>query len=660
MPIDFNPYKAVSPIEDAKDRTERIREALKKDIRAVVKHLFPKASFTASDARIGDVHGSRGNSLSIALRPLDKAGMWIDHANPGEMGDILTLWQAVTGISDFGKLLSECDAWLGGSPTKASRAFEKKKENALKEQPDEGQLKKQPDADYLYTDVHGNKICTVYRYRLIDADGNDTGKKSFSIFRYADKKWSAPNPRPLYRLPDIDPFTDVVLVEGEKCADALAKIGIEATTASGGSNTKLDHTDWSPLAGKRVFLWADNDETGWEYMRRLEPVLEGIGCEVLRVPLPEGVGKGWDAADAIAEGRDVVAILRGAIVTPSTDHKAYMAHERWEEIEYQYEGEILEDVLPRVGVATLFGPSAGGKSFVVLDICTRIAQGVQAFGRETERCGILYAAFEGHEGLRKRIHALKTIRGIRNIDLDLIDAPWLINDDRQWDQFSLAISKHVEDFASRGVKLGIVVIDTLTSATAGSDTNSQADVTGAMKRLKRLSREHDLLILNVGHTGKDNGRGMVGSFAYKSEADAFLEIRVDMDEKTGEVTRRYLYVDKAKDGASNFTLANFSLQTVVVGTKPNGRAITTCVVNWYGETHVTPSEKISPHFASVLKYLEGGAKKIDEIADHLSVHRTTTVTLLQAMSKSGVILGRTINKIKFYEVAKPGGISEDE
>jgi hypothetical protein len=660
MPIDFNPYKAAPPIEDAKDRTERIREALKKDIRSVVRHLFPKATFTANDARIGDVYGSKGASLSIALRPLDKAGMWIDHANPGEMGDVLTLWQAAMGISDFGKLLAECDAWLGGSQTKASRAFEKKKEAALKEQPDEGELKKVPDADYLYTDVHGNKICTVYRYRLIDAEGNDTGKKSFSIYRYADKKWSAPNPRPLYRLPDISEFTDVVLVEGEKCADALAKIGIEATTASGGSNTKLDHTDWTPLAGKRVFLWADNDETGRDYMRRLEPVLTGIGCEVLRVPLPEDVGQGWDAADAIAEGRDVVSILRAAIPAPSTDHKAYMAHEHWEDITYEYEGEILEDVLPRVGVATLFGPSAAGKSFVVLDICTRIAQGAPAFGRETQPCGILYCAFEGHDGLRKRIHALKTIRGIRNIDLDLIDAPWVINDERQWEHFALAIGKHVEDFASRGVKLGIIVLDTLTSATAGSDTNSQADVTGAMKRLKRLSREHDLLILNVGHTGKDNGRGMVGSFAYKSEADAFLEIRVDMDEKTGEVQRRYLYVDKAKDGASNFTLANFSLQTVVIGTKPNGRAITTCVVNWYGETHITPSEKISPHFASVLKYLEGGAKKIEEIGQHLKLSRSQTITILQTMSRNGSILGRTIGKVKIYEAAKPDGNSKDE
>lgn len=659
MAIDFNPYKAGFPIEDAKDRTERIREALKKDIRSVVRHLFPKATFTANDARIGDVHGTRGTSLSIALRPFDKAGMWIDHASPGELGDVLTLWQAATGVSDFGKLLAECDAWLGGSPTKASKAFEKRRDKVAKEQEAEGETKKKLDHEYLYTDVHGNKICTVYRYRLINEAGEDTGKKSFSIYRYADKKWSAPNPRPLYRLPDIAEFDDVVLVEGEKCADALAKLGIEATTASGGSNTKLDHTDWTPLAGKRVFLWADNDETGWEYMRRLEPVLEGIGCEVLRVPLPEGVPKGWDAADAIEEGRDVVAILHAAMPAPSTDHKAYMAHEQWEDIVYEYEGEVLEDVLPRVGVATLFGPSAGGKSFVVLDICSRIAQGQSVFGRETEKCGVLYAAFEGHEGLRKRIHALKEIRGIRNIDLDLIDAPWLINDERQWDSFALAIEKHVEDFASRGVRLGIIVIDTLTSATAGSDTNSQADVTGAMKRLKRLSREHDLLILNVGHTGKDNGRGMVGSFAYKSEADAFLEIRIDMDDK-GVIQSRSLYVDKAKDGASNFTLSNFSLQTVAVGTKPNGRAITTCLVNWYGDVEKTPSEKVSPHFASVLEFLRPGAKLTDEVAQHLSLHRTTVLPILQSMAHSGAIFTRMIGKTRVWEVLEDQSTEENQ
>ena len=40
-----------------------------------------------------------------------------------------------------------------------------------------------------------------------------------------------PEPRPLYNLPAIAAAEAVVLVEGEKCADALMQLGIAATTA---------------------------------------------------------------------------------------------------------------------------------------------------------------------------------------------------------------------------------------------------------------------------------------------------------------------------------------------------------------------------------------------------------------------------------------------
>ena len=49
-----------------------------------------------------------------------------------------------------------------------------------------------------------------------------------------------PQPRPLYRVPAVLASGTVVLVEGEKCADALAQQGIVATTAMGGAATRWD------------------------------------------------------------------------------------------------------------------------------------------------------------------------------------------------------------------------------------------------------------------------------------------------------------------------------------------------------------------------------------------------------------------------------------
>lgn len=660
MAIDLNKSNPIrSHIEDAEQKTDRIRSELQKRIREVVSYLFPKAQITAREARVGDVYGARGNSLSIVLTPLDRAGLWIDHAERGNAeGDVFTLWQAAQGLSDFQSTLAEIEAWLGGSFTPAQkRHTERREKQKADKEPD---IKKVQEKEYVYKDVQGRKICSVFRYRLYTEDGgpvldDKTGKqkKTFSIYRHSDKEWKAPDPRPLYNLPEFYNAADVVFVEGEKCVDALASVGIEATTASGGSNTKLEHTDWTPLAGKNVYLWPDNDPVGSDYMKSVAEHLVKLGCNVFFIPPPEGVAPKWDAADAVEEGRDIPEILAGAQFTGGIG----LARVKWRDVSYQYEPEILEDLLPRTGLATLYGPSTGGKSFVVLDLCYRIARGEEIFSKQTEPCGILYCAFEGYDGLKKRIQAIKNNRNVPDIEFEMVDSPWNICNADDWKAFAETVDFFGADFKARGTRLGILIIDTLTNATAGSDTNSQAEVTAAMKRLKRLAQDMGLLVFCVGHTGKETTRGMVGSFAYKSEADAFLECQIDREEETGRVTRRALYVDKVKDGASGFILAEYALQVVTVGVKPNGKEVTTCLVNWSlppsPEAPKTESEKLIEYSAIILGMLNKGAMTGAEIATALRVSRTRASEILAFMGRSGHIFSETIGSKKIWKVAKP-------
>jgi 5S rRNA maturation endonuclease (ribonuclease M5) len=659
MPISLNNAKTGLKLETAEARTERIKKALQSDIKGVIRYLFPKAVFSGHEARIGDVYGTKGMSLSIKTRPLSEAGLWVDHATSGDQGDIFSLWMAAQGIHEFSEALNEIDAWIGGAPTpRQEQHGERVKKQKAEKDPE---TKKRKAAEYLYTDVHGAKVCLVTKYDIINQETGEVEDKSFTIFRFSDKKWAAPPIRPLYRLPDIANVTDVVLVEGEKCADALASQGIEATTASGGSNTILEKTDWTPLAGKTVFLWPDNDPVGKEYMARVGEYLESIGCEVHHVPVPKGKPKGWDAADALEEGEDIVSILRTAL--PERDTGGIRV-ERWHDIIYEHEGELLEDLFPRVGVATIFGPSTGGKSFTVLDLIVRIATGEEIFKRETEPCAVALLAFEGYDGLRKRIHGLKQEREIDDVDIDLIDAPWTLRDERQWNVFEAWLYDYQRDVEERtGHRLGCIVIDTLTSATAGADTNSQADVTAAMKRLKRLAVEMGLLIINVGHTGKESGRGMVGSFAYKSEADVFLEVQVDLDEDTGRVRNRSLYVDKVKDGASGYVLADFSLEVVTIGHKANGKPVTTCVVRWRSpankDAHQSPSEKVLEYGHQVLALLLPGARTTQELADEMQLSRTRISEVMKHLTRSGKVWEETINKRKIWHLQKDAAGDEE-
>ena len=84
-----------------------------------------------------------------------------------------------------------------------------------------------------------------------------------------------PKPWPLYRRDGIASSDTVVVVEGEKCADVLAQIGIAGTTSPFGAG-KGEHCDWTALAGKDVILWPDNDAPGHSHMRQIQEILQKL------------------------------------------------------------------------------------------------------------------------------------------------------------------------------------------------------------------------------------------------------------------------------------------------------------------------------------------------------------------------------------------------
>lgn len=87
--------------------------------------------------------------------------------------------------------------------------------------------------------------------------------------------------KPLYRLPELlaaDPAALVWIVEGETCADALARLGVTVTTS--GSASSADAADWEPLQGRCAVLWPDNDKPGAGYADAVAERLRALGCVV--------------------------------------------------------------------------------------------------------------------------------------------------------------------------------------------------------------------------------------------------------------------------------------------------------------------------------------------------------------------------------------------
>lgn len=151
----------------------------------------------------------------------------------------------------------------------------------------------------------------VHRYAsgmyVLRREMRDGGKETPMVCRVrlasGDECWSRfpfPKPRPLYGL---DKLRDgqVILVEGEKCADAMRRATGRNVLSWAGGTQGAKHADWSPLAGRDVILWPDADEPGVTTMRAIGIHIKARANRV-RILDVSGAPKGWDVADAIGEG----------------------------------------------------------------------------------------------------------------------------------------------------------------------------------------------------------------------------------------------------------------------------------------------------------------------------------------------------------------------
>lgn len=164
---------------------------------------------------------------------------------------------------------------------------------------------------WTYTTAHGEPVGVVVRW---DRD-NKKDIRPVSLHPNGWRIEAMPDPRPLYNLPALVKAAVVLVVEGEKCADAARALGFIATTSAGGSQA-VRKTDWSPLAGKEVWLLPDNDDPGRKYAETVTDTLAKLNppAVVKVVDLPDLPPAG-DIADWIAARgtKGEPAVLRAEI-----------------------------------------------------------------------------------------------------------------------------------------------------------------------------------------------------------------------------------------------------------------------------------------------------------------------------------------------------------
>ena len=206
------------------------------------------------------------------------AGKGVWYCNDCQCGGSVIDWMAISQGVPVNYIMRRLSGADDAPGTKSARQTPPRSSNGHSS--NEPKLGKEVCA-YDYTDVAGNLVFQVVRYEPKDfrqrrpAIGGGWSWKLEGVVK------------PLYNLPKFKDAAFIWIVEGEKDADALNRLGMVATTNAGGAK-KWEEQYTEQLRDKEVILCGDNDIAGREHTKLIEETIRASARSIrsISVPLP--------------------------------------------------------------------------------------------------------------------------------------------------------------------------------------------------------------------------------------------------------------------------------------------------------------------------------------------------------------------------------------
>lgn len=303
---------------------------------------------------------------------------------------------------------------------------------------------------------------------------------------------------------------------------------------------------------------------------------------------------------------------------------------RLSRLRFMVPGLIVEDT-----IGCFYGPSQSFKSFLMLDLALSLACGERWCGEQLAQRPVAYIAAEGAAGMGVRVDAWLRDRGREGQDppfllipeaVDLTDAACMRDLQRDLEAEARGL----------GARFGLTVFDTLSTCSAGTEEDSGNETALALAGMTHLRRALGCTSLTVHHTGKDEDRGMRGSYALKGNFDTVVKV-----ERGQGIMHYSTWVEKQKDGRNE--LARHSTAAPVEWER-DGEAIDTLVIR-----PRDAKERLSAQF-------DEQARTRTEIASLLELDQPTGRATICA--KLGWSRGRAYAKIDEAVPPGAGGAAE--
>lgn len=327
-----------------------------------------------------------------------------------------------------------------------------------------------------------------------------------------------------YRLSELIASTDsVYIVGGEKDVMSLVKLGLTATTNSGGEgNWKQEFNKY--LGGRDVVILEDNDSKGQKHGKTISEGLMGIAKTIKIVRFPE-LQKGGDVSDYLTIHN--IAKFIKLVEETSIFQGSYKEHfcdvtgnalnipahtESWNQIrELNIKVEwIVDHLIPKGAIIILFGKGGIGKTWLVMDIARCIGSGIDYLGYSTQETLVVFVDFENPlTVLNTRTQRMGEAEGVHFWRVGNEVKPPKLDSD-EWEEY-----KELPDGT-------VIIFDTL-RASHSKDENSSEHMAMVMERVKEL-RDCGFTVILLHHTPKNSEKISKGSTAIVDLADHILNL----------------------------------------------------------------------------------------------------------------------------------------
>ena len=288
-----------------------------------------------------------------------------------------------------------------------------------------------------------------------------------------------------------------------------------------------------------IVIVADHDQSGVG-QRYAEQASAKYGARMVMPPIP------GDANDYVQSGHNLAGLLMPPVdnwLVPADEFSANPAPISW----------LIKNWVQDQALIMVHGPSGGGKTFIVLDWCLRMAGGMEDWCGHKVRAGnVVYLAGEGHHGLRGRIAAWKHHNQVFKLKMWLSKYGCDLNTRPGYQQ----VVEHVRMLSSPPK---IIVVDTLHRFLAG-DENSAQDAKTMLDACNNLMREFQCSVILVHHTGvSDEAQHRArGSSAFRGALDIEISVVPSKNASPMQVIQR-----KSKDAELAQTVC-LELQKIVI------------------------------------------------------------------------------------------------